>query len=45
MEDNSKNSINEWYPGHPMALAKSGIIMKNFPTLKDLWENLDELNK
>ena len=28
-----------------MSLAKSAINRKNFPTLKDLWQNLDELNK
>ena len=28
-----------------MLLAKLGINMKNFPTLKDFWENLDEQEK
>ena len=38
-------SINEFYPGHPIAPDKSGINTKNFPNLKDLWENLDEREK
>ena len=38
-------SIKERYPDHAIALARSGLGMKNFPTLKKLWENADEREK
>ena len=38
IEDNSKMSIKEQYPDHANALARGGLDMKNFPTLKELWE-------
>ena len=44
-EDNPKVSIKEHYPDHANTLARSGIGMKNFPTLKELWENEDEREK
>ena len=41
-EENAKMSIKERYPDHANALARAGIGMKNFPTLKELWDNADE---
>ena len=44
-EENAKMSIKERYPDHANSLARAGIGMKNFPTLKELWENADEREK
>ena len=33
-EENAKMSIKERYPDHANALARAGLGMKNFPTLK-----------
>ena len=38
-------SIKERYPDHDNALTRAGIGMKNFPTLKELWDNADEREK
>ena len=38
-------SIKERYPDHATALARAGLGTKNFPTLKELWENADERKK
>ena len=38
-------SIKERYPDHANSLARAGIGTKNFPTLKELWENADEREK
>ena len=38
-------SIKERYPEHSNTLAISGIGMKNFPTLKELWDNADDREK
>ena len=35
-------SIKESYPDHANALARAGLGMKNFPTLKELWDNADD---
>ena len=40
-EENAKMSIKERCPDHDNSLARVGIGMKNFPTLKELWENAD----
>ena len=45
MEDNTNININGCYPGHTMSLSKAGLNMKNYPTLKELWENSDEREK
>ena len=38
-------SIKERYPDHANSLVSVGIGMKNFPNLKELWENADEREK
>ena len=38
-------SIKECYPYHSNALTREGLVMKNFPSLKELWENADERDK
>ena len=38
-------SIKERYPDHANALARAGICMKNFPNLKEFWDNADEREK
>ena len=37
--------IKETYPDHTNSLAIEGLIMNIFPTLKELWENVDERDK
>ena len=44
-EDKSKMSIDRLYLIHTMELAKMGLNMNIFPTLKELWENADEREK
>ena len=44
-EGKAKISIKERYPDQDNALARSGLSMKNFRTLKELWENADEREK
>ena len=36
-EENAKISINKHYPDHTNALARAGLNMKIFSTLKELW--------
>ena len=38
-------SIKYFYPDHANKLARAGLGMKNFPTLKELWDNEDEREK
>ena len=38
-------SIKERYPDHANALARAGLGLKNFSTLKELWDNVDEREK
>ena len=38
-------NIKERYFENANALSRTGIGMKNFPTLKELWENADEQKK
>ena len=38
-------SIDRLYLIHTMELAKMGLNMNIFPTLKELWENADEREK
>ena len=38
-------SKKERYPDHSNSLARAGLGMKNFPTLKEFWENVDEREK
>ena len=45
IEDNSKMSIKEQYPDHNNTLARVGLGMKIFPTLKKLWDNADKREK
>ena len=45
IEDNSNVSIRERYPDHANSLPRPGLGMKNFPTLKSLWENADGQGK
>ena len=42
IDDNAMMSIRECYPDYTNALARAGLGMKNFPTLKEVWENADE---
>ena len=44
-EENVKMSIKEYYPDHANTLARVGLGMKNFPTLKELWDNAEERKK
>ena len=44
-KENAKTSINEQYPGQNNTQARAGLGMKNFPTLKELWDNADEREK
>ena len=44
-EKNAKISIKERYPDHANVLARAGLGTKNFPTLKELWDNADEREK
>ena len=44
-EKNAKMSIKERYFEQANALSRAGLGMKNFPTLKELWENADEREK
>ena len=37
-DGNANISIKERYPDQDNALARSGLSMKNFPDLKELWE-------
>ena len=37
IEKNSNIRVNEIQPGHNMALTKSGINMKTFPTQEESW--------
>ena len=41
----AKIIIKERYLEHANALSRAGLGMKNFPTLKELWENADEREK
>ena len=41
-EENSKANIKELYPDQSNALSKEGLGMNVFPTLKELWKNVDE---
>ena len=41
IEENAKTSIKERYPDHTNALARVWLGTKNFPTLKELWDNAD----
>ena len=45
IEKNTKMSIKELYPYHSNALTRARLCVKNFPTLKELWENSDEREK
>ena len=45
LEENSKTRVNDIYPGHTMALIKSGINLKTPPTLEELWEYVYEQEK
>ena len=44
-EENAKISLKKNYPDHANALARAGLGLKNFPTLKELWDNVDEREK
>ena len=44
-EEKSNISIKESYPDHANTLDRAGLGMKNFPTLKKLWDNADEQEK
>ena len=44
-EKNAKINIKERYFDHVNALSRVGLGMKFFPTLKELWENVDEREK
>ena len=43
--ENAKISTMECYPDHANALDRAGIGIKNFPTLKELWDNADQWDK
>ena len=38
-------NIKERYFEHANAISRAGLGMKNFPTLKELWEDADEREK
>ena len=38
-------SIKERYHDHANALARAGLGIKNFTTLKELWDNADDQEK
>ena len=44
-EENAKMSIKERYPDHANSLPRTGLVMKNFLSLKELWENADKREK
>ena len=44
-EESAKISITERYPGLANALARAGVCIINFPTLKELCENAYEQKK
>ena len=45
IEEKAKISLKKNYPDHSNALARAGLGLKNFPTLKELWDNVDEREK
>ena len=44
-DENDKMNIKERYPDHANALARAGLGMKKIPTLKELWDNVEERDK
>ena len=44
-EENANMSKKERCPDRANALARAGLGMKNFTTLKELWDNADEREK
>ena len=44
-EESANMIIKECYPDHTNTLARSGLSMKTFPTLKEFWDNADDRDK